>query len=127
MNIKRPIDNYDWEKAFQYCGEAEDESAGTGGVYGSPSITVAAGSSAKPKGFQRKDVTRVVTWRDGENDGPPWLGIFALADGRYAFVDAGCDYTGWDCQASGRAVVSHDLEHLIQYGLTDEFREELGL
>lgn len=31
----------------------------------------------------------------GENDGPSWIGIFRLFDGRYVGINSSCDYTGW--------------------------------
>lgn len=46
-------------------------------------------------------VKRVVTCDEGENDGPSWIGVFELEDGRFCIVDSWCDYTGWDCQAGG--------------------------
>ncbi len=44
----------------------------------------------------RSDVAEIIATDDGENDGPPWVGLFLLTDGRYLAVEAGCDYTGWD-------------------------------
>jgi hypothetical protein len=46
--------------------------------------------------FSRSDVIEILAAEDGENDGPDWVGVFRLRDGRYASVSAGCDYTGWD-------------------------------
>lgn len=46
--------------------------------------------------FAISDVAEVIAVADGENDGENWLGVFRLRDGRFAFVTAGCDYTGWD-------------------------------
>lgn len=36
----------------------------------------------------------------GDNDGPDWHWIVALADGRHAYINGGCDCTGWDCRSS---------------------------
>lgn len=36
----------------------------------------------------------------GDNDGPDWHWIVLLADGRHAYINGGCDYTGWDCRSS---------------------------
>jgi hypothetical protein len=35
----------------------------------------------------------------GENDGPDWVWIVLLKDGRHAYIRGGCDYTGWECQS----------------------------
>ena len=41
------------------------------------------------------DVAYVISCQEGENDGPDWVALVALKDGAFAFVSAGCDYTGW--------------------------------
>ncbi len=122
--IPERIADYDWEQAFQYCGPHEgDSSYNSGGYHVSPVIE--SGASAEP--FQRKDVKRVIAASDGEKDGANWIGVFELNDGRFAFVSAGCDYTGWDCRASGYAMVDSDLQHLIRLGLGDADRVRLSL
>lgn len=40
-------------------------------------------------------VTEVFFAAEGDNDGPDWLSVVRFADGRFAKVFAGCDYTGW--------------------------------
>ena len=48
------------------------------------------------------------------------IGCFGrLWDGRWFALSAGCDNTGWDCQASGFALVAMSAEALIRLGLTD--------
>ena len=44
----------------------------------------------------RSDVAEIIATSDGEHEGPPWVGLFLLKDGRFLAVEAGCDYTGWD-------------------------------
>ena len=83
------LNNYDWMCAFEYAGEV-------GPGYGKNSVTSVLGSIAKTDPFTRKDVVEILYMREGENDGPDWLGLFRLRDGRYAYLKAGCDYTGWD-------------------------------
>lgn len=48
-------------------------------------------------------VDEVLAAVSGENDGPEWVAVVKLGEpySKYAVVAAGCDYTGWDCQASG--------------------------
>lgn len=123
------IRGYDWEHAFQCCGAPEIEPGGDEyvSVYNSPSVSVALGSTVAADPFQRNDVKRVIAAADGENDGADWIGIFELNDGRFAFLSAGCDYTGWDCQSGGGATVSHSLDHLLQFGTDESARVRLGL
>jgi hypothetical protein len=55
----------------------------------------AAFGFARPQ-FAMEDVVEVVALDAGDNDGPPWVGIFLLASGKYGGLNAWCDYTGWD-------------------------------
>lgn len=122
--LPEQIRDYDWKYAFQCCGPAEDDSS----RYNDPNVSPAIDKvhvSAEP--FQRADVVVVIAAADGENDGPNWIGVFKLKDGRFAFLSAGCDYTGWDCQSGGHAIVDDDLEHLIQFGLGADDRTRLEL
>lgn len=45
--------------------------------------------------FTRHDVESVIASVDGYKDGPHWVGLFRLKDGRVGYVTAWCDYTGW--------------------------------
>ncbi len=54
------------------------------------------GSYGSEKDGPIKDVVEVIAAAEGENDGPNWLAVVRMADGRFAKVFAGCDYTGWD-------------------------------
>lgn len=46
--------------------------------------------------FERRDVKRVIAAAEGENDGPNWIALMELWDGRFAYLEGGCDYTGFD-------------------------------
>lgn len=105
------LDDYAWEEAFRFA----NENIGS------------AGALCDVSAFGREDVVEIIAIEDGENDGASWIGVFRLADGRFAFVDAGCDYTGWECQAGGNAVVSTSLEVLIRFGLGEDARDRLRL
>lgn len=75
----------------------------------------------------RTQVERVIAKEDGENDDEKdWIGLFHMKDGRYMFLKAGCDYTGWGCQASGEAVF-FDSELLAIQGMGDQDRNRLNL
>lgn len=72
------LDTYDWEEVFKYAA--------------SPARVV---TGEFERGFTREDVFRIVAADEGENDGPEWVGVFELNDGRFVSIEAGCDYTGW--------------------------------
>jgi hypothetical protein len=109
--ILSELDNYDWQEAFNY-------------VY-PPQVVL--GDSCSDAGFTRDDVIEILAIEDGENDGGEWIGIFRLSDGRFAFVAAGCDCTGWDCQAGGYSQVAGSLESLVRFGVGECSRRRFGL
>jgi len=45
--------------------------------------------------FDMEDIAEVLASCEGQNDGDSWLALFRLKDGRYAYLSAWCDYTGW--------------------------------
>lgn len=59
------------------------------------------------------DVAFIYAYADGENDGMSWLCIGRMLDGRFFFLNAWCDYAGWDCQSGGEAFFDESLEKLI--------------
>ena len=61
---------------------------------------------------------------DGVPDADNWTGIFRLKDGRFGYLSAGCDYTGWDCSCEGDSEVADTLPKIEQY-LTDEDKSRL--
>ena len=101
--------SYDWQSAFEYAS------------------IIRTASECSKDGFGMHDVAEVLAWSEGENDGPSWLMVGKLNDGRYFFLDAGCDYTGWDCKAGGDAQVASTLDRLKRYGMTEEARERLEM
>ena len=105
------LDTYDWRNVFEY---ARPERALPGDREAGPA-------------FRREDVVEIIALREGENDERPWLGLFRLADERYAFIEASCDYTGWDCQAGGFSVSSYHLDRLLRHGITREQALHLGI
>ena len=76
--------------------------------------------------FDKKEPIEIIAGSEGENDGPNWL-IVLKQGARFVFIEAGCDYTGWDCQSGGSAFVADSLDRLIAFGLSDENAERLGL
>ena len=91
---------YDWLEVFTHGGvRYNPDGGGTEGLYSN-------GASA-PKGpgfvdldvdlspFGIMDVEFVFAHAEGENDGADWKAAGLLTDGRWFYVSAWCDYTGW--------------------------------
>jgi hypothetical protein len=72
-----------------------------------------------------EDVKDIIASEAGENDGSEWIGIFLLRNGKYLFLKAGCDYTGWDCRSGGDSWLSDSLEDIISFGLGENDRSRL--
>lgn len=64
-------------------------------------------------GIEESNISRIVHRRDGENDYYNWLFVLELLDGRFAYVSAWCDYTGWDCRAGSEVTYAGSLEELV--------------
>ena len=77
--------------------------------------------------FSREDVALIKGQCDGENDGDDWIVWGQLKDGRWFFASGGCDYTGWDCQASNRGDIAASEAGIVRFGMTDQERERFGL
>ena len=80
-NLAQMRDSFSWSEALS-CAFRDDR-----GVLGDEHV------SSEPFGFG--DVLSVLGSCEGDNEGPSWIGLFLLRDGRFAFVSAWCDYTGW--------------------------------
>lgn len=106
------LNDYDWQEAFSYA---------------SPSAVPPGASGPSTDPFDREDVAEIAWIEDGENDGPDWLIGGTLRDGRWFFLAAGCDYTGWDCQAGGNAYVADSRADIERYAMGDSDRDRLGV
>lgn len=102
-------EDYDWLEAFKYAD--------------SPNSVPLRETNVSRKGFTIDDVVQVIAAQCGRNDEDPWIMVGLLRDFRYFVLEAGCDYTGWDCQASGSATVADNFGALVRLGLTKEERE----
>lgn len=105
------LGSWDWLEVFKYTSDGDTNKI--------------INYSGNGKGFKAEDVKEIIAMEEGENDDATWIGLFLLEDGRYAFVSAGCDYTGWGCQESGSSFVGATLDDMIQYGLGDDDRVRL--
>ena len=113
LHVKDPLkefkDSYDWVEAFSYSNGQNLDKNEDGFA------------------FQLNDVETVLHYDEGQNDGPNWIIVVKLKNGLYGFLSAGCDYTGWDCQASGHSYVCNNLDKLIRFALGEDDRNRLGL
>ena len=111
---KEFFDDYDWQQAFNYA-QGEDVSA------------VHPGYKVDESGFGMTDILHIEGKDEGENDGDGWIIYGSLKDGRWFFLNAWCDYTGWGCQEGGRTVVANNKEDIIKFGMDAEARGRLGI
>jgi hypothetical protein len=118
ITLDQLLTDYDWAQVFA------DENAGN---VDKTTREALPGSGVSTAPASRPDVARIVAAVNGENDGAEWLGLFELKDGRYLVAQGGCDYTGWDCQASNAMTVASTLDEALVYGLSDEEARRLGL
>lgn len=119
-------EDYDWIEAFGYAGQPDTCAT----VYQSgPDLRRAHPTATEPslQPFTIADVASVEAMSEGENGDRDWLCLGVLNDGRWFLLAAGCDYTGWDCQAGGTTTLATSRDELLAYGTTTVERERLGL
>jgi hypothetical protein len=123
MALDIDLNDYDWRQVFAFAGDEAPD-----GCF-QPCIGVSAcfGANVSTAPVRWANVQTIIAAAEGERDGPDWLIVVQLTDGRFAFIQAGCDFTGWDSRASGSCIVDTDLPHLIRYGIGDGERKRLGL
>lgn len=68
---------------------------------------------------------KVYYFRPGENDSINWTFLVKHKNGYFIFFDAGCDYTGFDCQGGGSITYSLDGEKMWSLGLTDDMKSNI--
>jgi len=78
-----PGQGYDWGNVFAYGG--------------APVWVGELPPTEKVAGFNLDDVACIDKAEavESENEGNSWLAFGLLKDGRWFFITAGCDYTGW--------------------------------
>lgn len=114
------LNNPDWEEAFGYAGEpAAYNPTNIRGAL--PNVTY----ELTP--FSRIDVQKIYGYHEGEPDVDEWMIYGRLFDGRHFYLEAGCDYTGWDCSSDGECVIAEGLPALIRFGMTKQARWEFNL
>lgn len=103
-------EDYDWKEAF-YFTKLE------------PALPNNECEKLAIGNYSQNDVEYVYMLYNGCNDEENWIGIFRLKDSRLVALSAGCDYTGWDCQAGGKSVAATSLNELWYYGLDAKERD----
>jgi len=91
-------ESYDWKEAFTYA-----------------------------EGFGVDDIEEVCGAIEGENDGDDWIIFGRLKSGNWFYLSAGCDYTGWDCRASGKSHVYATRDEIIRMGMDSYARRRFDL
>ena len=90
-------------------------------------LDIPVGLSVSTKEVSRTDVKRIIAAVNGDNDGPAWLGLFLLKDGRYLVAGGACSYTGWDCQGGNFMIATNTKKEAITLGLDARQRKRLGV
>lgn len=113
ITVKEMQEGYDWQHAFHEAMTSNCLPYSDEGEIG-------------PVKF----VNQVLACAPGENDGASWLAVVGWSgpEGLFAVMRAGCDYTGWDCQASGKMEFYNTAEEALHPNtLTEEERLRLGI
>lgn len=113
MKLETTLDemkqSFDWQEAFNV------------------SPTYNTMSEASDTEIALDDVSVIFASVEGDNDGPDWLAIGKVTDGRYFVIEAGCCYTGWDCNGHGTIHVSTSWNELITMAMDNSQRDRLGI
>lgn len=75
--------SFNWEEAVK-CANRDSR----GRVH-------AGGEVTDGRTFSLDDVAEVIGSLEGENDVSSWIAVFCMGVGDFAYLEAGCDYTGW--------------------------------
>jgi DNA-binding CsgD family transcriptional regulator len=98
LTVEELKQDYDWIEAFSYASE-----------------------------FTLDDVREIKGAVAGYNDGDDWIIWGRLRDDRWFCLKAGCDYTGWDCKASGSSSTANSKAELIRMGMDIGMRQRFGI
>jgi len=85
--LKDLVTDYDWLAVF---GEGDNRN------YNCTIPDVTSLDNTSTDVCPINDVVEVIAAVNGNNDGPDWVGVFRMKDGRFLAATGGCDYTGWD-------------------------------
>jgi hypothetical protein len=122
------LNEYDWEHVFAF---ASGEHAGNSSPPACPEWVEGDVHKGVADAASREDVVEVIAWAtepeepEGYVDQDWWI-VAKLKDGRYLYITAGCDTTGWGCQDGGRSYCATSLPRLLM-AITPEERTRLKL
>jgi len=82
-------------------GDTEKSEDGLGIIMGAYDW-LAAMNYAK---FKFEDIQNVLYAKEGEPDGDDWKLVVKLKSGKFGWLTAWCDYSGWGCQEGGKSAI----------------------
>lgn len=94
--LKELENDRSWRYVFEYAGTPAEPDYWVTNAKGDGVVVlrcVNATCSTDP--FGREDVVRIIGTVEGEPDTKDWEIAGQLRDGRWFYLSAGCDYTGW--------------------------------
>lgn len=106
--------DYDWKEVFCFAGKDSGHNFGDGTP--EPAIP---GDNVDCSPFGVNEVLFIMGMYEGENDESNWLIYGKLKDDRWFHIEAGCDYTGWDCQANGTSTVAKTRWEMEHFGIAE--------
>lgn len=109
-DIKAFFEDYNWSEAWSIANFSKARND----------------SNVSTEVFEINDIEVIISSDEGCNDGDNWIMIGKVKDGRFFFLSAGCDYTGWSCQAWNNSFIDNSIEDLIRYGMDDSDRSRLN-
>lgn len=86
----------EWEQVFAYAGNKESPEYSLASAADVVTRVMGTPESCSTDPFAREDVASIFALSAGEPDEKSWLIAGQLKDDRWFYVEAGCDYTGWD-------------------------------
>jgi hypothetical protein len=84
-----------WLEVFKYAGTSAGEYSDPPSPPENVKTGAVIGVHVDVSPFGIHDIKELLGSVEGDNDGPDWVAVMELKDGRFACVRAGCDYTGW--------------------------------
>jgi hypothetical protein len=72
--------------------------------------------------FFPKHIEHYFWIQEGQHDAEPWrcLAKIGYDTGYYAFYEAGCDYTGFDCEGFMKLWISKNYDSLINFAMNEQ-------
>lgn len=71
--------------------------------------------------FKVEEIETLIACYPGAADEDSWHYIAKLKDGKFGWVTASCDYTGWGCQEGGEGKICTSIEDAIDAAVVSEY------